>query len=164
MDSFYILLRVNDYVVRALIDTGATSSVMSATMAAKLGLTDIIDTRRQSECKGIGKATILGYIFDADIQVYDGVKLLEMSPLLFNVHLQVIDSDTLDTILLGVDFLDNVDADIKVRERKISIFGKEFAFMAKHDFAEPMLYTDLVKTQFSSMVKKNDSDILTSIL
>jgi hypothetical protein len=27
-----------------------------------------------------------------------------------------------------------------------------------------MLYTDLVKTQFSSMVKKNDSDILTSIL
>ena len=44
----------------ALVDTGAQSSVLSAPLMRRLGLTRLLDTRMQGVASGVGHARIIG--------------------------------------------------------------------------------------------------------
>lgn len=165
-DHLLILLRINDYVVRAIIDTGAASSVINGNLVEQLNLTADVDHRYRGQLSGIGSAQILGKITNLNCQIYDGIELLESTPLLIQVSLTVNDSNGHDLLILGVDFLKHVDAIIKMRRKRITIFDKDFAFLERcEEFSVPRLYTDLIKMQFSMTFKKvPDQDLLRKIL
>jgi hypothetical protein len=164
-NHFYILLKINQYVIRAMLDTGAGMSVISIGLAEKLGLASMIDTRYQGEMYGVGVSKVLGLVKDLEVEVFDGVKLLESTSLPFSVNLTVSDTNTGELIILGLDFLQEVDAIIKVRDRKMSIFDKDFSFMLDNsEFDAPRLYTDLVKLQFAMSAKRVANPLLTKII
>lgn len=76
-----ILFKIGNYVVRAVIDTGAEMSVISEELAKTLNLTSFIDTRYQGELRGVGSSQVRGLIKNLDCSIYDGIELLESTPL-----------------------------------------------------------------------------------
>lgn len=72
----------------------------------------------------------------------------------------------MNLIILGLDFLANVDAIIKVRSRKITIFDKDFSYLENsEEFDTPRLCSDLLRMQFSLQIKNiTNQDLLRRIL
>lgn len=65
----YIETKVNSVPMQAFVDSGAQSTIMSATAAEKCGLLHLLDTRFEGTAVGVGTGKILGRIHIAPITV-----------------------------------------------------------------------------------------------
>ena len=65
----YIETKVNSVPMQAFVDSGAQSTIMSATAAQKCGLLHLLDKRFAGTAVGVGTGTILGRIHIAPILV-----------------------------------------------------------------------------------------------
>ena len=59
----YVNITINDYHIKAFVDSGAQSTIMSEACAERVGIMRLLDTRYAGEARGVGTAKILGKYF-----------------------------------------------------------------------------------------------------
>lgn len=132
-DLLNILIKIDDLVFPAIIDTGAMCSIISSKLVNEYGFSSYVDHSQQGYAKGVGTSKIVGIIKDLPVCVIDSHCPTNNSRMTFvPVEVQVIEIDVTH-LILGLDFLMAADASIKIRDRSVLICGKSYRFLS---FAE----------------------------
>eukprot|EP00980_Cylindrotheca_fusiformis_P005176 scaffold1106_cov126-Cylindrotheca_fusiformis.AAC.2 len=102
----------NSVCVEMMIDTGAQSSVISAMLAKRLGIYNLMDKSQQGIASGVGRARILGRIQNA---------LVTLGHVEFHMEFMVLDVPE-SLLLLGLDQMRKYKCIVDL-EREVLIFG-----------------------------------------
>ncbi|KAG7834343.1 hypothetical protein KL942_001249 [Ogataea angusta] len=118
----YINCEVNGTPVKAFVDSGAQTTIISPSLAEKTGLTRLIDKRFIGEARGVGSTKILGRIHSAPLKIENGY-----FPCTFTVI------DTHVEMLLGLDMLRRYQANIDLKRNQLVIDDVSTSFLPEHE-------------------------------
>ncbi|XP_020297468.1 protein DDI1 homolog 2 [Pseudomyrmex gracilis] len=124
----YINCKVNGFPVKAFIDSGAQTTIMSAACAERCHIMRLVDTRWAGVAKGVGVQRIIGRIHMVQIQIGNDHLTTSFS---------VLEEQPMD-MLLGLDMLKRHQCciDLKKNVLKIGTTGTETSFLAEGDLPE----------------------------
>lgn len=91
----YVPLEINNFPIKAFVDSGAQMTIMSLQCAERCGIARLIDTRFSGLAKGVGTGKILGKIHLAQMKFGDSY---------FPVSITILESDSMEC-LFGLDML-----------------------------------------------------------
>ncbi|AET40570.1 Ddi1p Ecym_6187 [Eremothecium cymbalariae DBVPG len=137
----YINLEINDHPVKAFVDSGAQSTIMSTGLAEKTGLTRLIDKRFRGVAMGVGKREIIGKIHTTQIKIES-----QFIPCSFTVL------DTNVDMLLGLDMLKRYQACIDLKNNVLRIAEVEAPFLSESEI--PKEFEAQVKKQLDPTIPK----------
>jgi DNA damage-inducible protein 1 len=98
----YVNVEINGYPVKAFVDSGAQSTIMSAQCAERCGLMRLLDTRFAGVAQGVGTAKILGKVHMSQMKFGKGY---------FPVSITIIDQDggkCMDMITFIIIYCSNI--------------------------------------------------------
>ncbi|EFA03614.1 protein DDI1 homolog 2 isoform X2 [Tribolium castaneum] len=124
----YINCRVNGYPVKAFIDSGAQTTIMSSSCAERCNIMRLVDTRWAGIAKGVGVQKIIGRIHMVQIQIESDYLTTSFS---------VLENQPMD-MLLGLDMLKRHQCciDLRANVLRIGTTGTETKFLAESDLPE----------------------------
>lgn len=124
----YINCRVNGFPVKAFIDSGAQTTIMSAACAERCNIMRLVDTRWAGIAKGVGVQKIIGRIHMVQIQIESDYLTTSFS---------VLEEQPMD-MLLGLDMLKRHQCciDLKTNVLRIGTTGTETQFLSERELPE----------------------------
>lgn len=124
----YINCNVNGFPVKAFIDSGAQTTIMSVACAERCNIMRLVDTRWAGIAKGVGVQKIIGRIHMVQIQIENDYLTTSFS---------VLEEQPMD-MLLGLDMLKRHQCSIDLHGNvlRIGTTGTETPFLAEQDLPE----------------------------
>jgi DNA damage-inducible protein 1 len=119
----YIKCKVNGHDVKAFVDSGAQSTIMSNACAERCNLTRLIDSRWSGIAKGVGTQRIIGRIHLCQVQIEKDFLASSFT---------ILQDQSMD-MLLGLDMLKRHQCAIDLRRNLLSIgtTGTETSFLSE---------------------------------
>lgn len=114
VNMLYINIKVNGVKVQAFVDSGAQTTIISPSLAEKLGISRLIDRRFRGEARGVGSQIIEGKIHSVPITI--GESNVEI-PCSFMVV------DTPVDLLFGLDMLKRHGCVIDLQKNVMTVGG-----------------------------------------
>lgn len=107
----YINCKVNGHPIKAFVDSGAQTTIMSAAAAERCNIQRLVDKRWSGVAKGVGVQKIIGRIHMVQIQIED---------VFLTSSFSVLEEQPMD-MLLGLDMLKRHQCTIDLRENCLHI-------------------------------------------
>ncbi|XP_018569265.1 protein DDI1 homolog 2 [Anoplophora glabripennis] len=153
----YINCRVNGYPVKAFIDSGAQTTIMSSRCAERCNIMRLVDTRWAGIAKGVGVQKIIGRIHMVQIQI-ENVYL--------TTSFSVLEEQPMD-MLLGLDMLKRHQCciDLHANVLRIGTTGTETSFLPESELPDCARLSSLSEEEVLARSKKEieDKDLQTAI-
>ncbi|KAL3283111.1 hypothetical protein HHI36_006269 [Cryptolaemus montrouzieri] len=146
----YINCRVNGYPVKAFIDSGAQTTIMSSDCAERCNIMRLVDTRWAGIAKGVGIQKIIGRIHMVQIQIETDYLITSFS---------VLEEQPMD-MLLGLDMLKRHQCCIDLRKNvlRIGTTGTETTFLSERELPECARLSSLSEEEVISKSRKEVED------
>ncbi|KAI9586549.1 hypothetical protein GQX74_002396 [Glossina fuscipes] len=124
----YVNCKVNGFPVKAFVDSGAQTTIMSSTCAKRCNVTHLIDTRWNGVAKGVGTQRIIGRIHMVQLQIENDYLASSFS---------VLEQQPMD-VLLGLDMLKRHQCNIDLQRvvLRIGTTGTESLFLCENELPD----------------------------
>uniref|UniRef100_A0A1A9VXY4 UBA domain-containing protein n=1 Tax=Glossina austeni TaxID=7395 RepID=A0A1A9VXY4_GLOAU len=124
----YIDCKVNGLPVKAFVDSGAQTTIMSSACAKRCNVTHLIDTRWNGVAKGVGTQRIIGRIHMVQLQIENDYLASSFS---------VLEQQPMD-VLLGLDMLKRHQCNIDLQRvvLRIGTTGTESPFLCENELPD----------------------------
>ncbi|KAJ0733988.1 putative Ubiquitin-like domain, UBA-like superfamily, Ubiquitin-associated domain-containing protein [Helianthus annuus] len=127
----YVDMEVNGVPLKAFVDSGAQSTIISKSCAERLGLLRLLDQRYKGIAQGVGQSEILGRIHVAPIKIGN---------IFYPCSFLVLDSPNME-FLFGLDMLRKHQCIIDLKDNVLRVGGGEVAvpFLQEKDIPNRFL-------------------------
>ncbi|CAN8259517.1 unnamed protein product [Cochlearia groenlandica] len=138
----YVDMEVNGVPLKAFVDSGAQSTIISKSCAEKCGLLRLMDQRYKGIAHGVGQSEILGRIHVAPIKIGNNF---------YPCSFVVLDSPNME-FLFGLDMLRKHQCTIDLKDNVLTVGGGEVSvpFLQEKDLPSRFLDEERAPTQASS--------------
>ncbi|KAK4484739.1 hypothetical protein RD792_007332 [Penstemon davidsonii] len=138
----YVDMEVNGIPMKAFVDSGAQSTIISKTCAERLGLLRLLDTRYKGIAHGVGQSEILGRIHVAPIKI---------GSIFYPCSFLVLDAPNME-FLFGLDMLRKHQCIIDLKDNVLRVGGGEVAvpFLAEKDIPSQFFDEERLAKEASS--------------
>ncbi|XP_059662336.1 protein DNA-DAMAGE INDUCIBLE 1 [Cornus florida] len=138
----YVDMEVNGVPLKAFVDSGAQSTIISKSCAERCGLLRLLDQRYKGIAHGVGQTEILGRIHVAPIKIGN---------IFYPCSFLVLDSPNME-FLFGLDMLRKHQCIIDLKENVLRVGGGEVSvpFLQEKDIPSRFLDEDRYSKQASS--------------